>query len=345
VYARSAGLVAALLAVTIARTGIADDVREVGVFVAAPPASGCLAAERLRVAVQERVGAVWVTDSPDADTRIDVRIVRRSRAFSATIRASDEAGRVLGERSLASESLDCSELERPLLLVVSTLIGIAQEDQGATPSARKEPERSHREQPPKEDPAVDAGPAVVRATADASAPAVPFRFGLALTGGAQTSLLPGVAPLGELRFLARRGWLELRMGVGAAPFGERDLGGAAQARFGALFGDVDACGSTPLTSGSELAFCTGIRGGALRGQSTGLYDNADTVRPFAQLTLRASLQAALSRQHALAFELGGAIPVLPQTYTFVEADGEVHRIHTVELGVFVEAGWVWRFSS
>jgi hypothetical protein len=345
VRARSASLAAFLLVGWTTRAASADETGEVGLSVEAPPSSECVTAEALRADVQDRVGSVRVTGSPAADRRIDVRIAALPRAFSATIRAVDVQGRTLGERYLSSAGLDCRALDRPLLLVISTLIGITGEE---APSRGAEEEPEEREWPARplapEDPAADTDTSAVVPAAP-PAPAEPFRFGLSLTGGAQTAFLPGVTPLGSLRFLARRGWLEFRIGVGATPSAVRDLGGSARATFRGLFGDADVCALTSATSGTEFAFCAGVRAGAVHGKTTGLYENADTVRPFAQVTPRASFRAALAKHHALVFELGGAIPLFPQTYVFVEADGLTHRVHAVDLGVFAEAGWIWRFSS
>ena len=305
--------------------------------VVAPPGADCVTPERLRGLVHDRVGSVVLSDAWFADRHVDVRIVVYGRGFSAAIRAVDEEGRTLGERSVSTDEPRCGALERPLVLVISTLIGMDEDsarsavERRPAPVAPRPTEKNHAARP---------APAT-----NPPSPSEPFRLALAVGGGAESGLLPGLAPFGTLRLLARRSFYELRLGVGVAPWAARDLGEAAHATFRSLFGNLDVCAVTSAGAAGDFAFCGGLRAGALRAETTGLYENVTSTRPFAEVTLGANLTWPLTVRQALILEVGGAVPVVPQRYVFVDSDAAEHPIHTVELGLFGEIGWVLRFAS
>src|SRR5690242_11997532 len=100
----------------------AQPASEVRLTVVAPPGADCITPERLRALVHERVGSAVLSGAWFAENHVDVSIVAQSRGFFATIRAVDDDGHAIGERSVSSEGAECNALERPLVLVLSTLI-------------------------------------------------------------------------------------------------------------------------------------------------------------------------------------------------------------------------------
>ena len=329
----------------------AEPARDVVVEVHAPPDADCVTAERLRAQVEERVGSIVFLDAQYAERHVDVRIAAgKGAGFSAAILLRDAQGRSLGERDVHSDSTSCGELEPSLVLVISTLIGMAQDTPPVAVVKTDQPQPDEVQAPADD---TSAEPNAVREPAapvptftSSLAPAQRgFRFGLALLGELHSGLLPGVTPVASLALFARRDWLELRFAVNAAPWSARDLGGAAETNFRALLGYLDLCGVAVTSASGDVAFCAGAQAGAIRAESTGLYENKTTVRPVMQLTLRASLQVPVLQKHALLFGVGAGLPVVSQTYRFVERDEEERRIHAVELGLFAEIGWLWQLSS
>jgi hypothetical protein len=233
------------------------------------------------------------------------------------------------------------------VLVISTMVGMARDEPVPDAAARKKDDE-RLEGParkPSEEPEPDAGPSPLPAPRSPASPTEPIHLGVAVSGGIQSGLFPGVSPLLSVRLVARHRWLALRVGAAGTPWAERDLGGHAGATFRGLFGDVDLCASTSASPSTEFAFCGGARAGAIHARTTGLYEDVTTVRPFVEMTLGTIFQVALARHHAVLLELGGTLPLLPQRFVFVEADGETRPIHAINVGVSAEMGWLWRFGS
>jgi hypothetical protein len=332
----------------IARAG---DRSEVTLSLVAPAHSDCLTAEALRRAVQERVGPVVLEESRRAETRVDVRITAQKRGYVASIRASDAGGRSLGERALATSSEaapgTCAALERPLVFVISTLIG-----KTSGPMGRESAEPVSVAVPPGEPgapaapgvpPAADVLAAVTQQTASAPGPRV--RFGLALGGGIQTGLVPGVAPSATARFLMSRGALRLRLGLGTVPWAERDLGGSARATFRSAFADLDLCALAALAPRAALALCAGVIAGGVHAETTGLYQNAAVLRPFVRCAASVSLELPITKMQALSVEAGGTLPLLSGAYVFSETGEHIRDIHGAQAGLLAEVAWVVHFSS
>jgi hypothetical protein len=133
--------------------------------------------------------------------------------------------------------------------------------------------------------------------------------------------------------------------LSAAPWAERELGGHAKTTFRAVFAELGLCGVALDGVSADVVFCAGAQPGVIRAESTGLFQNRITMRPVMQLRLGANLQLAVLRQHALLFGVGAGIPLLTETYRFVERDESERVIHVVQLGVFGEIGWLWHISS
>jgi hypothetical protein len=352
----------ALMLVLMPRPTVrAEPTRDWGMDVYAPESLRCVTADRLRAAIEERVGAKVFLDASHATHRASVRVTaRHDHDLSAVIHLTDHRGQSLGERKVHSSGGSCGELARSLVLVISTLIGIEREPPVAPhapelatsgtatppqPTAERMPARTSvspplqpRGAPERRRLSAASGPLPTKARE-------PIRLGLSLLAEGQSGLLPGFAPLGSLGVLARYRWLELRLTLSGAPWAARELGGDAHASFGALLGRADFCGIPWAGSIFDLALCTGAQAGAIRAESRGLQENATTVRPVALLTVRASVAMRVLAKHAVLIGFGGALPVLSQNYRFLERGGTQRSIHRVELGLFAEIGWLFRFAS
>jgi hypothetical protein len=348
----------AIMLVLARRNAQAEPPRGWRLDVYAPEVASCVTAESLRAQIQERVGSSGLLDTQEVDHRVIVRTAaHKGHDFSVVISLTDVLRGNLGEREVHIESGSCSELTRSLVLVISTMMSIERDgpaamapvDSGArgvpaTPSAERARAAKPRDgliPPP-------VTPPLRSLAADSRPPKHSrgsLRMGLSLLAEAHTGLLPGLVPLSAWGLFARHDWIEVRLTVSAAPWAVRALGRDARATFQALLGRADLCGVPFAGHTFDLSLCAGAEAGAIRAVSRGLHENATTLRPVAQLALRASVEIALLPKHALLLNLGATLPIVSQTYRVVE-EGEARRsIHRVEPGVVAEIGWLICFWS
>jgi hypothetical protein len=220
----------------------------------------------------------------------DVTVTSSAARFTARLTTEQEG--LVGERTLQAE--DCATLTRSVTLVLALAFGrgvqlrqgsaLAEPSTAAAPApatrAEQAPSASTSTPPPeRERPADEAGN-------DAGATPSRIRFGALLGGGAQLTLMPGVAPILtagaalDLDVLS----IELRTSALTGTSEPLDTGTAARAVLDGVLATALACTHVALAN-----FCAGGRGGAIRARSRGLFETGREIAPWYALALSAGL--------------------------------------------------------
>jgi hypothetical protein len=311
----------------------------------------CISDAALKEQIQERVGRLVFLDSTEPARRIHVRLqaAADAQSWSADIVMVDDSARVVGERQVASQGASCRQIDEALVLVISTMIGIADEEHKTRqPAASDEPAAAAHaiasEAAPAQPPAAPPPSAAAVSRKPASAP-VHVDWLASLAASAELGLLPSVAPGASLALDADFGGWGLFAAARFLPYAVHDLGAGASARFMSVAGDVRLCLLAARPLGALLDLCTGAQAGSIFVTTSGLYGKDQYADPNVRLMVGPRLRAPCSRNWGFLVGLDAAVPVLAPRYFFIEAGGDRRYYHSVGLGVSGQIGAYWRFSS
>jgi hypothetical protein len=315
----------------------------------APADADCTLAGPLERAIEERVGHLVFLGHADSARRLHLVIARdpAQRVWRAQIAMRDSRGELLGARELAADSARCVDLDEALIVVISTLIGVADQTpataraqldaplpkpperqrEATTPTAAAPPTITH--QPPGQSDAAGADTALV-ATAAVRA---------------DLGLMPHLALGPALGFEIDLGALSLALGAAFLPYATSDLGGGARADFTSLVGDMGACLAAAQPLGATLAFCASVEAGVIAVRTSGLSTPANTSEALVRGLLGTELRAPLAKHFGVLVELAAAIPVFTPRFYFIEDTGARVYYHSLKLGVSAQLGLFWVFSS
>jgi hypothetical protein len=276
-------------------------------------------------------------ESAERTIRVRIEHEPATHGFVAELMLVDSSGRSLGARTVQTSEPDCRALEPALVLVISTLVGIAREP---------EPQPTPASPPPAPEPSSAAAPSP-RFVSEPTLRGDVTHLRLSLGIGAQGALglLPGFAPLAQLDLFAHYGAFMARLGVGAAPYGQEDLEEGARASFRALHGGLQLCAIATDRALGLLSFCAGAKAGVLAARTSGLAANRQTTEPYVLLSAGPTLELPIGGAHALFFGIGAFFPALAPRYYYVERNESRRYYHTVELGLLVEIGWLFDLLS
>lgn len=315
----------------------------------APQDQGCSSGASLQQAIETRVGSLIFLDDPEPERRIQVRIAKdaRNSTWSAAIVMRDNQGEILGERSVTDQAGTCADLDEALIVVITTLLGIA--DETAAHPKRIEAPKEPASVAPKEPPAPPARTHVLKQPMTTKAPPANRASGVALVaslgGGVELGLLPGLAPTATLGIaLDFDGWAA-RFGASAWPYAAEDLGLGASAAF--LGGALDArlCFDAARPLQLRFALCGGAEVGALSVRSEGLSPRIDRLQALVRGVLGPRLSVPLHGDFGLFLSFDLTVPLAFPRYYFINESGERRYYHEVGPGFRSAIGVDWRFLS
>jgi hypothetical protein len=308
--------------------------------------ASCSSAPALQDAIEARVGGLVFTDDPRAARRIRVQVIEpvpsapgsapdSALEWSAVIAMRDARDRVVGERRVSAVGASCAALDEALIVVITTMIGIAD------PTASVAPPAPLPEPEPKPEGKKPPAPAVPEPEAE------PLRsdIHLALVARAELGFLPGLAPGAALAVGFDLGAAVLSIGGSFLPYAQEDLGTGARAHFMSGTGEASLCLEAGHPFGASFDFCAGVEAGVISARTTGLYAGAARVDPVVRANIGARLRAPLSPDLGLLVSLQAAAPLAFPRYFFIEAGGARRYYHAVELGIATQIGIYWIFSS
>jgi len=347
-----------LLALAPARPTRAQIMLDFALEMEAPPGAGCAPVEALQRAVEARIDRLVFLGDPAPARRIRVSIAQdpTTAGWSAQIVMRDERDAIVGERRVSSEGARCAALDEALVVVLSTLIGIAEpapepvEPRPAPlpteprPSAARE--RGSSGEGRNDEPARTSSslPAITHDAAGERRP-LQLALGVSLAGRAELGLLPGVAPGAALELLFDFGVWELLAGASALPHATEALGGGASASLRALTGEAGVCLEAAQPLGATFAFCAGIQAGAIEVRTEGLQAPARRLEPVARALLGPRLRVPLATRLGLIAALTAAAPIAAPRFFILDPGGRRDFYHSVGLGISGQLGVYWLFFS
>jgi hypothetical protein len=339
------GLCAALLANPVSAQAMLDFSLEID----APADADCTPARLLERAIEERVGHLVFLGHADSARRLHLVIAPdpAQRVWRAQIAMRDPQGELLGARELAAESARCVDLDEALIVVISTLIGVADQ----TPARPRAPLAAPLPKPPENHsvapPPTAAAPTTITHQPPGQSDATGRDIELVATAGvrADLGLMPHLAFGPALGFEIDLGALSLALGAVFLPYATSELGGGARADFTSLVGDVGACLAAAQPLGATLAFCASAEAGVIAVSTSGLSAPANRSEALVRGLLGAKLRAPLAEHFGVLVELAAAFPVFTPRFYFIEDTGARVYYHSVKLGVSAQLGLFWVFSS
>ena len=293
-----------------------------------PDVNGCPGTEEFRSMVERQLG--YDPFRPVADQRVAVQIARRGNGLEGRIRWSDDRGRWVGDRRLASRSQICDEITATLAFSVSVQIQLIAMLASSTPepppqqqapvvapaaAQASEPALTSPPQPNRE-----AAPATPPAPKPASeSPPHPDERArrLKLSLGLGPSLALGVAPrptgLGRIFVSGRVSWFSFEIALdGALPVTQREVDGSAFSldRFAA---GAAACGHV-----RAFAACVIATAGLLQARGLDVDAPASPAGPFSQLGARLAAARDLGPRYFVAARVDGLVMLSHWTVTLNE---------------------------
>jgi hypothetical protein len=211
----------------------------------APADADCTPARPLERAIEERVGHLVFLGHADSARRLHLAIARdpAQRAWRAQIAMRDSQGELLGARELAADSANCADLDEALIVVISTLIGVADQSP-ASPRVQLDaplpkPPENHSEATP----STAAALPTIAHQPPGQSDAAGGDLALVATAGvrADLGLMPHLALGPALGFEIDLGAFTLALGAVFLPYATSDLSSGARADFTSLVGDLSAC--------------------------------------------------------------------------------------------------------
>lgn len=271
-----------------------------------PAGQHCIVQRELERGVEALLARDVFVQQDRADELVVGSIVRRDGSWLASVTLRSAAGQALGVRELSNADADCAALNRPLIIVLATLLD--------TPVDLK---------------------------ADLGAGTRGFGVGLAL--GLNRGVLPRSAlTAGALGMYAPGGlwptfWLEAQ---GLMSQTLRDNAGHG-GRFQAFQGTLSACPSVLHSTSFELAACVGAQLGWLRGWGLGLVRNRAQSRFTGGVLFEPALSLRLLPHMSARLSAALSVALDRPTFYFDAMDGSRHSIHRPQLfGAMVRLGFI-----
>jgi hypothetical protein len=321
--------------------------------ISAPAGAQCTRPLTLQRAIEERVGRLVFLDAADPSRRIQVAIASDAEhaTWSAEIAMRDEDGKVVGERRVSANATSCDALDEALVVVISTLIGIADETRPAKPAQEPNADAPHdanasaNQPPPTAARDVPALPAIThdgsRKARDAS-----LALRLSLAARADLGLLPGIAPGLALALDLDFGAWGIWVGVSGVPHVSDDLGEGAAASFASVLGEAGLCVEAARPLGATLDFCAGAQAGAIVISTSGLRSRAvDLLEPLLRGLIGPRLRVPLGADFGLRAGIDATAPLFAPRYFLLDTSGDRQYYHSVQLGISAQIGIEWRFSA
>jgi hypothetical protein len=321
----------------------------------APDDVVCTPAKQLQAAIEARVGGLVFLDSGEPGRRIQVRVSHDAAMehWSAEITMRDDAARVVGERRVTARGETCNSLDEALVVVITTLIGVADPERPAAapaaallqPSVTAQP-TSPVAEPQRDRPAAPPGalPTITHAQDAAEQPASRTVVSLSAAVRGDTGFMPGFAFAGALGLGIDFGTVAIGAGLAAFPHASSDLGGDASADVVGLLGDASLCVQA-ASFGATLDFCLGAQAGALRLDVQGLYAPAQSWEPVVRAVIGPRLRIPVASRLGVLVGLDAAFPLYSPRFYYVDADGDRTYYHSVGLGVSAQLGMYFDLSS
>jgi hypothetical protein len=283
----------------------------------AGPETNCADVERLRVAVEQRLGRTAI----DAQAELTVRVSFEPRSPSgwlARITLEDDNGRRLGEREIVTTQKSCADLDTSLALVTALLVDAPPEPPPESPSPETsvspepKPTRLLEPQPEPEPP---------------PPPPEPWRFMIGVSGLASTGRAPGVTAGARLDFDVRPPsfiWLKLEARADLPRTVQDEASGAAaDFRHGSLA--LAACPYVGEGSPS-LWLCAGQQLGVSQVSGSALDVNREQTRVGLVVFARAILAIHAAGPMWLRVGLTGGVPLVRDRYIFSGPDQRTHEL-------------------
>lgn len=300
----------------------------------AEPGASCLTEEKVRKAVEKKLGRTVFSSVDEADIAIDGEELADHHPYRVRVKQHDRAGRELGARELTAET--CDALER--MTVVFIVLVLEPDGPGSrlpneTPPATTADEVT----PPPEavSPIAPNDPAVIAASPGKRRPRVmphapPHRVELhaGVGVGASVGLLPSLSASVRLmtRLTMQGSRLSADWSLGLSP-PQNVTGGVVQASFAAVDQRIRGCWAWFDRPSSRIDTCAGALFGALVPTGANLDERSGAA--ISLLGPEASLGLRLSDGPAtLHIELGVAALPRPQTISYLTRDGENRALYS-----------------
>ena len=307
----------------------------------AEPGATCLTEDKLRAAVEKKLGRSVFTSLDEAEIVIEGEELRDRHRFRARVRQHDRTGREHGSRELTAET--CAALERMTVVFIALVLEpggapARTTDGERTPDAREPnelPETEKRPLPvtPKDDEAVASADGSTTPSARPSvkkrAPAHPparVELHAGAGAGAAVGLLPsvGASVRGTMRLTAQGSRLSADWSLGMT-LPQIVTEGAVRASLGAVDQQARACWAW-LDRAARVDTCGGAFFGALIPTATNL-DSQDSpalsvLGPMASLALRVADGPATFH-----VELGVIAPSLRRRLSYLGRGGEERTLY------------------
>ncbi|MBX3201850.1 MAG: hypothetical protein KF850_04290 [Labilithrix sp.] len=308
------------------------------------PGATCLTEDKLRAAVEKKLGRSVFASLDEAELVIEGQELRDRDRFRARVEQHDRAGREHGSRELTAET--CAALERMTVVFIAFVLepgGAPDRTHGEpTPDARAqepreltEAERPARQIVPKDGATVSASetasspsrrPTVMKRPPARRAPRVELHAGAG--AGAAVGILPRASASVRVttRLTAQGSRLSADWSLGMT-LPQIATDGAARASFAAVDQQTRGCWAW-LDRAARIDTCAGLFFGALLPTSTNL-DNRDTpalsvLGPTASLALRVTDGPATFH-----VELGVVAPSLRRSISYLDRDGADRTLHAM----------------
>ncbi len=294
----------------------------------AEPGATCLTEEKLRAAVEKKLGRSVFTSFDEAEIVIEGEELRDRHRFRARVTQHDRAGHEHGSRELTAET--CAALERMTVVFIALVL-----EPGGAPARTELPEKTAPPipPPPKDDAAI-ANADVSRAPrprpgVGARAPShrdPRLELHAGAGAGAAVGMLPSVSASVRImtRLAAQGSRLSADWSLGMT-LPQIVTEGAVRASFAAVDQQARGCWAW-LDRAARVDTCAGAFFGALIPTSTNL-DDQDTpalsvLGPTASLALRVAHGPA-----TFTAELGVVAPSLRRRIRYLDRSGEDRTLH------------------
>jgi hypothetical protein len=256
----------------------------------APPAAGCIPARELEREVEALLDRPVFTARSRADHVLSGEIQNRGDDWVAVLRLQTRTGAVSGTREVLVSGA-CARLNRPLVIVIATLL-----DTQTTESA--------------DDPLARLG------------------LGLNLDGdlGTLPNASAGANVLAELT--PSPTWPRLRLQLGGR-LPQRETNAGIGANFMVFRGALAVCPALLAGQALALALCAGVEAGAMRAQALGLTPSRSPTRMLAAVPLELELSWQLLSRLALRLGLGFSLALLRPAFYFEDEGRQTHVVHHV----------------
>jgi hypothetical protein len=350
-----------VLLVGAARPVHAQERLDFSLELARPDSMACMSQASLEQAIEARVDRVVFLGNTEPSRRIHVQLGEGVEdgqpVWRSEIVMRAAGGSVVGERVLTTRAGACDELDEALVVVISTLIGIAdpapeaasraaEPDAEARPSATSDATRERAASESDTDTAIASSAERqlrIEHSGGPDAPSEPIELSFLASARLDLGYLPGPAFGPSLGVQLDFGKVSLKLSATYFPYTHRELDLGAGATMWSITGDARVCLEAAEALATVLSVCTGLEAGFIRVVVTGLGKNQDPFAAVVRARFGPEVSMALSRSVGITFDLGAVIPLLAPRYYFIEAGGQRRYYHSVGLGLATGVGV--RFSS